>query len=116
MANATEWHTRPGRLIKFLFQINRQRLQTSPFKCDKSDCKQRRTLHLRAQGDPMLRGLPIATKAWRPPGVDTGGSIVLVAETDTGCIFGASGVAGAFGLLFKNACLFMHPSATHCGC
>lgn len=68
------------------------------YKCDKSDCKQRRTaiLHLRAQGNPMLRGLPIATKAWRPPGVDTGGCIVLVAETDTGCIFGASGACRCF--------------------
>lgn len=43
------------------------------------------------QGSPDLRQLPITSKAWRPDGDGAGGSIVLVAETDTSCIFGASG-------------------------
>ena len=42
------------------------------------------------QGDASLRGIT-ESKAWRPPGEGTGGSVVLVARTDTGCLFGASG-------------------------
>lgn len=42
------------------------------------------------QGDASLRGIT-ESKAWRPPGEGTGGSVVLVAQTDTGCLFGASG-------------------------
>lgn len=45
------------------------------------------------KGNPDMRQLPITLKAWRPEGDGAGGSIVLVAETDTGCVFGASGLA-----------------------